>query len=137
MIAAMNSSRKFCLKWDDFGNNTSVTFRDLWLDTDLSDVTLVGEGNTQVSTHKIILAASSPVFSEMLKQNKHPHPLIYMRGIKAEYLVSIVDFIYHGETQMFQNDLDAFLNITEELQLKGLRGGANVGNKHEYIESVC
>jgi len=134
--ATMNSSRKLRLKWDDFGNNTIVTFRDLWLDTDLSDVTLVGEGNTHISIHKIILAASSPVFCEMLKQNKHPHPLIYMRGIKAKYLVTIVDFIYHGETEIFQNDLDEFLNIAEELQLKGLRAGRNVDNKQEYIETA-
>merc|ERR1712126_350114 len=127
-IANMNFTRKFCLTWDDF--------RDLWQDTDLSDVTLVGEGNTQIKTHKVILAVSSPLFNDMLKKNKHPHPLIYMRGIKEKYLVSIVDFIYHGETQISQDDLEDFLNIAEEIQLKGLRGGGNVSGKHNYIEST-
>merc|ERR1712240_811293 len=116
----MDLSRKFCLKWNEFGNNTSSTFYDLWQDTNFSDVTLVGEGNQQITAHKVILAASSPVFNDMLKQNKHPHPLIYMRGIKAKYIISIVDFIYHGETEIFQEDLDEFFNITEELKLKGL-----------------
>ena len=43
-----------------------------------------------------------------------------MRGLKAKDLVAIVDFIYHGEADIYQEDLDGFLAIAEELQLKGL-----------------
>ena len=50
----------------------NATFRDLRQDIDLSDVTLVGEDNKQITAHKVILVASSSVFSDMLKQNKHP-----------------------------------------------------------------
>ena len=31
-----------------------------------------------------------------------------------------MDFIYHGEANIYQEDLDAFLSLAEELQLKGL-----------------
>ena len=31
-----------------------------------------------------------------------------------------MDFIYHGEVNIYQEDLDAFLNLAEELELKGL-----------------
>ena len=67
-------------------------------------------------------------------ENENPHLLIYMRGIKAKYLVSIVDFIYHGETKIFQDDLDEFLNIAEDLQLKGVSGESSLREEHKYIE---
>ena len=45
-----------------------------------------------------------------------------MRGMKSEDLVAIVDFLYCGEANVFQENLDSFLAIAEELQLKGLMG---------------
>merc|ERR1712018_364198 len=48
--------------------------------------------------------------------------LIYMRGVKSENLTAMVDFFYHGEANVFQENLDSFLALAEELQLKGLRG---------------
>ena len=48
------------------------------------------------------------------------HLLIYMRGMKSVDLVAIVDFLYCGEANVFQENLDSFLAIAEELQLKGL-----------------
>ena len=46
--------------------------------------------------------------------------MIYMRGMKAKDLIAIVDFIYHGEANVYQEDLEGFLALAEELQLKGL-----------------
>ena len=70
----------------------------------------------------MILAASSPVFKAILKRNKHSHPLIYMRGMKSVDMITMVDFLYRGEAYVDQENLDSFLAITEELQLKGLKG---------------
>ena len=72
--------------------------------------------------HKVILASSSPFFLNLLRRNKHPHPLIYMRGLKSEDLVAMVDFLYFGEANVYQENLDSFLAVAEELQLKGLMG---------------
>ena len=91
-------------------------------DNDFADMTLACEDGQQVEAHKVILAAASPFFQKMLGRNKHPHPLIYMRGMKSEDLLSIVDFLYRGEANVFQENLDSFLAIAEELQLKGLMG---------------
>ena len=113
-------SEKFCLKWSEFQQNIISSFHDLGKDKYFSDVTLVCEEDQQIEAHKIILAACSPFFSTLLKKNKHSHPMIYMRGLKAKDLVAVVDFIYHGETNIYQEDLDGFLALAEELQLKGL-----------------
>ena len=85
-------------------------------------MTLACEDGQQIEAHKVILAASSPFFKNLLKKNKHPHPLIFMRGTKSEDLLAIIDFLYLGEANVFQENLDSFLAIAEELQLKGLDG---------------
>ena len=114
---------KFCLKWNDFQKNIDTAIGSLRQDEEFSDVTLASEDGKQIEAHRFILAASSPFFKNMLKRNRHTHPLIYMRGIKSDDLVSILDFLYHGETNIYQENLDSFLKIAEELSLKGLSGG--------------
>ena len=119
----MAISEKFCLKWNDFQKNVGNAFGLLRQDEDFTDVTLASEDGKQIEAHKVILSASSPFFQTLLKKNKHPNPLIYMRGIKSDDLIAIVDFLYYGETNIYQENLDSFLNIAEELSLRGLTGG--------------
>ena len=126
-----NSEEKLCLKWNDFQENLNSSFGVLRNDQDFADVTLVCEDGSQITTHKVILASSSPFFMEILKRNKHPHPMIYMRGIKSDNLVAMVDFLYFGETNVNQESLDAFLGLAEELKLKGLTGGRNTQEQEE------
>ena len=103
----------------------TASFKNLREDKDFTDVTLACEDGKQVEAHKVILASSSPVFQKILKSNKHAHPLLYMRGMKSEDLLAILDFLYCGETYVYQEDLDSFLAIAEELELKGLIGKTN------------
>ena len=56
----------------------------------------------------------------ILKLNKHPNPLIYLKGFKAKDLQSILDFMYYGSTEVFQENLETFLSVAEEIELKGL-----------------
>ena len=113
-------SDQFCLKWSDFLINVSSSFRELRSDEELTDVTLVCTNNQQIEAHKVILAAGSPFFKSLFTRNKHQHPLIYMRGIKAHQMISIVDFMYNGEVNIYQEELNEFLSIAEEIELKGL-----------------
>ena len=100
------TSEKFSLKWKDLQQNMVNYYRDLRKEADFCDVTLVCEGEHQIEAHRIILSACSPFFSTVLKRNKQSHPMIYMRGLKAKDLVAIVDFIYHGKSNIHQEDLD-------------------------------
>ena len=81
-------------------------------------MTLACDDGQQVEAHKVILAASSPFFKKLLERNKHaPHTLIYMREMKYDDLLAIVDFVYRGESNVYQENLDSFLAIAAELQL--------------------
>ena len=117
-------SEKLCLQWKDFQDNVKSAFGNLRESTDFADVTLACEDGQQVEAHKVILAASSPFFQKLLGRNKHPHPLIYMRGMRSDDLLAIVDFLYCGEANVLQENLDSFLAIAEEFRLKGLMGTA-------------
>ena len=129
-------AEKLCLQWNDFKENVSSSFGELREDADLTDVTLVCEDGKQVEAHKVILASSSPFFMHFLKKNKHSHPLIYMRGLKSEDLLAILDFLYFGEANIFQDNLDSFLALAEELELKGLTANENTHrNQQQTIES--
>merc|ERR1711994_888788 len=108
------------MQWNDFKDNIVVAFGELRKDRELSDVTLVCEDGKQVEAHKVILASSSPFFKNLLNRNKHSHPLIYMRGVGSDTLEAIMDFLYFGKANVFQENLDLFLAIGKDLQLKGL-----------------
>ena len=61
-----------------------MTFRKMSIQqgsSDFSDVTLACEDGQQIEAHKVILAASSPFFQNLLRRNRQVgYPIIYMRG---------------------------------------------------------
>ena len=114
-------SEKLCLQWNDFNENVNSAFQKLRGGKEFTDVTLVCEDGQEMEAHKVILASSSPFFEKILHNSKHINPLIYLRGFQSKDLVSILD-LYFGEANVYQVDLDSFLAIAEEIQLKGLTG---------------
>ena len=116
----MMSNEKFNLNWNDFGSSTVNTFKDLLTDEDFTDVTLACDDDKQIKAHKAILSASSPFFKRILKMNPHQHPLVYLKGINQQSLQAIIHFIYLGETEVEQEDLDVFMAAAKELEIGGL-----------------
>jgi len=112
-------SEKFCLRWNDFENNISQAFKELRDDKDFFDVTLACD-DEQIQAHKVILSACSPFFRNILRRNPHQHPLLYLKGVKYTDLQSVLNFMYHGEVNVAQEELNSFLAVAEELRVKGL-----------------
>jgi len=122
------SSEKFCLRWNDFESNISVAFRELRDDKDFFDVTLACD-DEQIQAHKVILSACSPFFRNILRRNAHQHPLLYLKGVKYTDLQSVLNFMYHGEVNVAQEELNSFLAVAEDLRVKGLtQGPASAAN---------
>ena len=61
-------SEKLCLQWNDFRENAISTFGNLREDADFADVTLACEDGEQVEAHKVILAALSPFFQNLMEK---------------------------------------------------------------------
>ena len=109
-------SEKLCLHWNDFKDNAIGAFGNLREDTDFADVTLACEDGKQDEAHKVILASSSPFFKNLFKRSRHPQPLVYMRGVRSDDLLAIVDFLYCGEANVNpQKILIIFLQLRKNL----------------------
>lgn len=131
----MGSADKFCLRWNDFESNISAAFRDLRNDADFFDVTLASEDDRQIQAHKLILSACSPFFRRILKRHGRPGaaPILYLKGVRYADLVCVLNFMYHGEVSVAQEELNAFLAVAEELCVKGLTSSR--GNKYSSTAS--
>ena len=114
------SSEKFCLKWNDFQQNVSKSFSQLRQQSGLFDVTLVSSDQQQVSAHRLVLSACSDFFKTIFHSNTHSHPLLYLDGVDNREINLMLDYIYQGEVQIYQENLDRFLEIAKKFNLGGL-----------------
>jgi len=111
---------KLVLSGEDFTNDLVSIFRELAKDTDFTNVTLVTEGGANFKAHKVVLSAFSPFFRNLLVNNPHQHPLLYLRGVQSEDLTAILDFIYLGQTKVDMENINKFMELARDLQIKGL-----------------
>ena len=129
-------SQKFSLKWNDFHSNVSKSFGLFRNEDYLHDVTLVSDDHHHVSAHKLVLSACSEYFKNIFKLNNKPnaHPLVCLDGISSGDLKDILDYMYIGEVQIFQEDVNRFFSIAQRLKIEGLVG--NDDGQHDSKEAV-
>jgi len=127
--SANMGSEKFCLRWNDFESNISSSFSELREDKDFFDVTLSCD-DEQIQAHKLIISACSPFFRNVLRRNPHQNPLIYLKGVRFTDLQAILNFMYHGEVNVAQEDLNSFLAVAEDLKVKGLTQNQTQSNEN-------
>jgi len=113
-------SEKLCLQWNDFQAHISGYFKDLKDEQDFHDVSIACDESKQFRAHKVVLSAVSPVFRNLLKQSGNKDILVYLKGVKQSQLCDILEFIYKGSVNVYQENLEDFLSVAEELKLKGL-----------------
>ena len=113
-------TEKFNLLWNGYKENSLLCFKEAHSQLEFSDVTLVSDDGKQIKCHKFILSSCSPVFRKILVNNPHQHPLIYLTNVKHIELRSIIDFMYLGETEVDQDDLENFMKVAARFQIKGL-----------------
>merc|ERR1719342_2052050 len=111
---------KFCLKWNDFHQNASSVFNKLRKDKDFLDVTLVSDDGEHISAHKVVLSASSDFFKDTLKKANHTNPMIFLSGFHSKILTAVLDYVYNGEVNLYQEEIDAFLESAQKLKIDGL-----------------
>ena len=111
---------KFCLKWNEFNSNVSSSFGLLRNEEYLHDVTLVTVDRQQVHAHKLVLSACSEYFQDIFRNNKSSNLMLCLEGINRNDLNKFLDYMYLGEVQICQNDLDRFLTLSKRFKLNGL-----------------
>jgi len=83
----------------------------------------------------VILSACSVTFRSLLKKNPAPHPVIVLWDVKPHDLAAIMDFMYHGEVNVKQDSLNAFLSVAERLQVRGLceKDNSSMNSRKEAV----
>ena len=111
---------KYSLKWHTYSDHLKTMMKDLMMNEDFSDVTLVTEDKKQIKANINILSSCSPVFKDTLKREKHSSPIMYLRGIQYSEMESIMQFIYLGEATVCEERLDELLAVAKSLEIKQL-----------------
>jgi len=120
----MGSDQRFSLRWNNYQSHLVTAFESLLDEKDFIDVTLGVEGR-KLPAHKMLLSACSPYFRELLKGNPCQHPIIILRDIKYDDLFSLLQFMYNGEVNVAQDQLNSFLKSAESLKIRGLTDNEN------------
>jgi len=129
-------SEKFCLEWNDFDTNASKAFGVFRNEEYLHDVTLVSDDQHQVTAHRLVLSASSDYFKSIFKNNKLSNPFLCLDGVSSFDLSNILDYIYNGEVQLYQDHLDKFLEVAQRFKLEGLLGAVKENTEEIKEEEI-
>lgn len=130
----------FFLTKNNYEDSTKTIFKTLLKDDEFTDVTLALSDEKQVKGHKAILGASSSFFRKIFKQNAASNLVLYLKGIKAKDMNSIMEFMYLGQTSVNKADLNTFLESAEDLKIEGLiqpgKASMSVSNAYQAFQSL-
>ncbi|KAJ8984428.1 hypothetical protein NQ317_012491 [Molorchus minor] len=124
------------LRWTNYTNNLIQVFSEHRHHENLVDVTFACEGEF-IKAHKLILSACSDFFEGMFKTHSSvPHPIIFLNGIKFKHLKCIMEFIYHGEVKVQDEDLEEVIVLGKNLKIKVSVQSKNVTAKQPPIPNA-
>merc|ERR1712183_168857 len=119
----------YTLKWKYFSPNVKSRVSDVIKEQSFCDVTLVSDDQKPFQAHIYVLSTFSPVLKNILFNNPHSHPLIYLRGVNHQELDSILQFIYFGKTSVDHSHILKFAQAAKKLQIKKLAENIRLGNQ--------
>ena len=118
----MPMQRTYSLRWHSYSDHLKTMMKEMMLNDEFSDVTLVTEDKKRIKANINILSACSPLFKDILKKEKNSNTLMYLKGIHSSEMEAIMQFIYLGEATFFEESLDEFLTVAKSLEIKELYG---------------
>ncbi|CAL8099821.1 unnamed protein product [Orchesella dallaii] len=127
--SGMAGGNMYSLKWNHYNSFLTSGLAQLLIDdseNSMTDVNLACEGQF-IQAHKLILSLCSPFFKQLFRVNrmeKSNYINVVLTGVKFKDLKNILNFIYNGEVNIGNAELNNFLKTAEILQIEGLAGGA-------------
>ncbi|XP_037923492.1 longitudinals lacking protein, isoforms H/M/V isoform X2 [Hermetia illucens] len=117
---AVRSHQYFSLRWNNYQSTMTTVFQQLREDQSFVDVTLSCEHGS-IKAHKVVLSACSTYFQKLLLENPCKHPTVILPSdIVYADLKTIIDFVYRGEIDVTESELQGLLRTAEQLKIKGL-----------------
>ena len=132
---------QFNLNWHTYNDHLKEMMQYLMQSDESTDVTLVCEDKTKFKAHKFVLNACSPVFQSIINDLPQKDPVIYLKGVLAQEMKSILQFMYLGKATFYQNRMNQFLNVARSLEIKEISKNVDQEiphspNKQEFDENV-
>ena len=94
---------QFNLNWHTFNDHLKEMMKHLMQSNESTDVTLVCEDRTKFKAHKFVLNSCSPLFQSIINDLPQKDPVIYLRGVLAPEMKSILQFMYLGQATFYQD----------------------------------
>ena len=88
-------NEKFSLKWNDYQSNWTQSLSEFRNDKESADITLISED-------KMKFPSLIMTFKFILQGNFQVNSLLYLSGVTSVNLGFILDFIYNGKVNLFQ-----------------------------------
>ena len=128
---------QFNLNWHSYNDHLKEMMHNLLVSHESSDVTLVCEDKTKFKAHKFVLNACSPVFQSIINELPQKDPVIYLRGVHAQEMKSILQFMYLGQATFYQDRMNEFLNVAKSLEIKEISKDVDFDNTEKLQEKEC
>ena len=106
--------------WRNYSEHLESMMKELMVNEDFADVTLVTEDKKCLKANSHVLSACSPVLKEIFNNEKYSRTIMYLRGIQFSEMEAILQFIYLGEATFQEERTTEFLAVGRSLEIKGL-----------------
>ena len=127
---------QFNLNWHSYNDHLKEMMQNLLLSTESTDVTLVCEDKTKFQAHKFVLNACSPVFHSIINDMPQKCPIIYLRGVFATEMKSILQFMYLGQVTLYQERMNDFFDVAKSLEIKEISEDMDSTQDQECYEKI-
>uniref|UniRef100_A0A8D8XEQ1 Broad-complex core protein isoform 6 n=1 Tax=Cacopsylla melanoneura TaxID=428564 RepID=A0A8D8XEQ1_9HEMI len=114
-----SANQHYCLRWNNYQSIMTPLFHHLLRTEAFVDVTLACNEQS-LKAHKVVLSACSSYFQKLLIENPCKHPTIIMPHVCFTDLKFIIEFVYRGEIDVSQTELQSLLKTADQLKIKGL-----------------
>lgn len=101
-----------------------LLFHELKVSSQFSDVTLVTDDHVQVGAHKFLLYSNSRFFKTIFDTISNSN-VVYLKGIKADQLQKILEFVYLGEVKVPNDRVEAFIEAAKDLAINDIDNDKN------------
>lgn len=124
----------FCLRWNNYQTNLTCSFDQLLQSELLVDVTLACADGQFMKAHRMVLSACSPYFQTLFSDNPCKHPIVILKDIGWNELKAVVEFMYKGEINVCQEQIEPLLKVAESLKIRGL---ADVSSGQDFARAAA
>ena len=128
------NQEKYNLNWHAYSDHLREMLHEMMKSNELVDVTLVCDDKKQFKAHKIVLSACSSVFRRIIKDLPKNGSVIYLRGIQHQEMESILEYMYLGIATFYQERINEFLNVAQNLEIKEISEDAQIEDENSSTE---